>query len=102
MSRGFRHCILAFALLAAVVPPAAVSGAEACADGHLGLRWGNWREPVKSTAYPLFYWAVENEASVTVTVEGVGHDCTVPKQPVTGTYEVRDYPQEVPAPATSV
>jgi hypothetical protein len=102
MSRALRRSILALALLGAVVPPVAVSGAEACASGHLGLRWGNWREPIKSTAYPQFYWAAENEASVTVTVEGVGHDCTVPKQPVTGTYEVRDYPQEMPAETTAV
>lgn len=101
MSRTIRRFSLAAAitLLAAAAPSASVSGAEACADGHLGLRWGEWREPLTNSAYPLFYWAAENEASVTVTVQSVGHDCTVPKQPVTGSYEVRDYPQEVPAPA---
>ena len=103
VSRTIRSSIVVLTLLGAVRSPASVSGEEACADGHLGLRWGRWREPVTGVPYdPLFYWVVEAEPSVTVTVEGVGHDCKLPKEPVTGTYEVRDYPQEVPAPATAV
>ena len=98
MNRALRLVVALAAAAAGLVggvPPAA-----ACADGHLGLRWVDFGAPLSDLSYPFFYFAGEGDGQVTVTIMGVGDDCRVPAQPVTGTYEVTD-PESDPRAATS-
>lgn len=84
-------------LSARVAVIAAVAGllvpgpaASACATGHLGARWWSFQPPLNDLGPSFFYQAVEptTTSSVSITIKGIGDDCTTPPQPIAATYQV--------------
>ncbi|MGH2662204.1 MAG: Calx-beta domain-containing protein [Actinomycetota bacterium] len=87
---------IAVALAVTVVP--AVDASQACATGHLGVRWGGFPAVIGNLGPHFFYVTGEQTGTTTVTVVSVGDDCS--GVPVTATYGVGDPPAGTPRPAS--
>jgi hypothetical protein len=76
----------ALAMLLVMVP---LADADACANGHLGVRLSDFPAEIGEFGPLGMYWG--NEGTVTnVTVRAVGDDCS--NVPISAVYEVRAYP----------
>jgi Calx-beta domain-containing protein len=78
------------ALAAALFVPG--SSANACATGHLGLRWAAFQPPADDFGPVYLYWVAEPEAGdatveLTIRADPEG-SCSTPPQPAHATYSV--------------
>jgi Calx-beta domain-containing protein len=87
---------LAVALAMTVIP--AVNASEACATGHLGVRWAGFPAVIGNLGPHFFYVAPEQTGTTGITVVSVGDDCS--GVPVTATYQVGEPPGGTPRPAS--
>ncbi len=84
------------ALVLTAVP--AVRASEACASGHLGVRWGGFPQVIGNLGPHFFYVAPEQTGNTSITVVSVGDDCS--GVPVTAQYQVVAPPAGTPRPAS--
>ena len=90
MSRSSRTAFVIGVVVVALASPGAA--AEACAAGHLGLRWTGFPAPIGDFGPAYLYWVVEpasGETTVPMTIRANDEgNCSTPPQPATATYAV--------------